>query len=553
MLIMGYPRSISSDSWGILIPPFRTGHLGFIPDSEVYASLMYDDDDDGDDRTDAIGFCELLVTPFARQGSNLVRLECAMTDRTGVVKSLIDAVSTLRANIVTLESTVNKTQHGHQHQVTMIIDLATAPRSVNKPGPRAVDFSEYARNVPLDDAPLVRVFESIAEHCAPILAWEEEGEEVRPRIRIRRVHHAPRGTPKNEKINVRRGDSPSYNIRLDLPGGWRKSICSRLKCKTVESLSYFLFSETEERALHVYFYRNDQQARLFHLGFYHHDEPGTLSSVLRLVAGADFDIITSLLRKECEKESVWEALLEYRGKSELPSIEATQEDRLRWAGKRLCEQIDSVELGSTAAQIGHPRYPMAKDEALRTLRLPLQPDRLGSVGTQHRAPRPPIVLEDSHDKYREARGCLAAVVNRRKSPQVPVVFVSYPAAARRHAVRLMDELRNDGYEPVDGMAEQGQVILPEVVEKIIAANYFIGIWHHEEREAGGVSPWLPFELGVAMAHNKKSLMVRSEKLPDHIWKRIDPGQQRPAYSDLEFRAETIPVIIEYARKNFPRR
>jgi hypothetical protein len=87
------------------------------------------------------------------------------------------------------------------------------------------------------------------------------------------------------------------------------------------------------------------------------------------------------------------------------------------------------------------------------------------------------------------------------------------------------------------------------------SDYFIGIWHHDETlptQDGkyGISPWMPFEYGIANALGKPSLVVHSDRLDEQIWKRINSGIANPEYKDLFFATDTLDRILQYCHRNF---
>ncbi len=564
MLVMDYPRNVSvldldqsengrtANSWAILVPPFHTGHLGFVPETKVDVSLMRGSRLSTEQhRHPQIDFCEVLVTPFARKVGELVRIECSMVDRPGVVEALIDAVSSLHVNIVTIESTIG--EHPLQHLVAMILDLSPSEVGHIDDDRHPIEYAEFARNVPLEDPSLVRIFESIARKCGAVLTWNQESDGARPRIRIRRVH-TRRGVEADGRVTVERKNPPNYHVRIALPVHVERRINMRLGIEDPELLSYILVSETEERVLRAYFYRNDVQTGLFHLGFYHDDEPGALIAILKLVASARFNIVTSLLRRETDQQSVWEALLDYRGSAELLPCDSSITDQLKWAGDRLMENatdLDTLELRKVQATLGPPRYPKI-DEAFLSSRIELW--NKTTQGDQNSAPKNIVIKPHPKDAWGAARRRLQDAIQRRDSPEAPTVFISFPGTAGDLFLSVKSGLERTGIHVTDGMDQKGQPILDEIVRKIQTADYFVGIWHPEDEHGGNrttISPWLPFELGVAMAEKKPRLVVRHAKLPRELWNRIDPDRNKPKYTERSFENETIPLIIEAILKQFP--
>jgi ACT domain-containing protein len=562
MFVMDYPRNVDivgdeigrgPESWVIAVPPFHTGHLGFVPDTKVDVSLMRGAAGESSHLQRQIEFCEVLITPFARKVGELVRIECSMIDRPGVVEALIDAVSSLHVNIVTIESTIG--EHPLQHLVAMIIDLSPSEIGQINDDRHPIEYMEFARNVPLEDLSLVRIFESIARRCGPVLTWNQESDGPRPRLRIRRVH-TRRGVEVDGRVTVERKSSPSYHVRIALPLQVERRINMRLGIAEPGQLSYILVSETEERVLRAYFYRNDVRTGLFHLGCYHDDAPGALIAILKLVASAGFNIVTSLLRRETDQQSVWEALLEYRGTAELLPDGSSVKAQLEWAGSRLLEHATDQhlrDLKKVQATLGPPRYPKVMGGGLLDYRIELWKEKGKKKSLQDRAEQR-TVKPLAQDLWIAARERLQEAIQRRSKPEAPSVFISFPATAMELARSLSLEFEKAGIHATDGMAQKGQPILDEIVRKIRAADYFLGIWHPDD--GGGttdptISPWLPFELGVAMAERKPRLVVRHSKLRRALWNRIDPANNKPEYSDRSFENETIPLIIEAVFKGFP--
>lgn len=556
MLVMDYPREVDiistktdtqdETSWAIEIPPFHTGHLGFLPETKVQVTLMRGADETREFHPDEVTFCELLVTPFARKVGELVRIECSMIDCPGVVQSLIAAVSSLHVNIVTIETTID--DHPPQHQIAMIVDLSPARIGEQDPiGKIPDEYRKYSRNVPLDDPALIQIFERIADKCGGVLAWKRESDGKRPRIRIRRIH-TRRGVEEDDWAPICRCPKPThYRVRIAAPHRIGKLVANRLNIKDIRNLSYFLVSETEERVLRAYFFRNNVRPKLLHIGYYHYDSPGALSAILKLLARAHFNIITSLLRKESERESVWEAVLEYRGNEELPPSGSGPEAQIKWAAQKLLNQAEPNDLENLEkfeAALGLPRYPKPSGTTRRH-RLFVRGNESRNSAMQPSHP-PPSHPPSRTDRWKDDRRRLSEALRRRQNPTARVVFVSFPMAAQEHATAVKKALRAQGLETTDGMEQKGQPILDEIVQKIRDADYFLGIWHYEQNGPQveyGVSPWLPFELGVAMAQKKPRLVVRHQKIPLHIWNRIDPDRNKPKYTDFNFESKTIPLII----------
>src|SRR5918912_3995863 len=109
MIVLDYLKKTINNS--ICVPPFHTGHLGLLPNTEVSIGLM---------NLPTTHHCELVITPYEPSISDMAHVHCIMKDRPGVVQRLVDAVSLLGINIVTQESSaINQLNH---HSVDLLID-----------------------------------------------------------------------------------------------------------------------------------------------------------------------------------------------------------------------------------------------------------------------------------------------------------------------------------------------------------------------------------------------------------------------------------------------
>jgi hypothetical protein len=113
-------------------------------------------------------------------------------------------------------------------------------------------------------------------------------------------------------------------------------------------------------------------------------------------------------------------------------------------------------------------------------------------------------------------------------------------------------LKRLNFEVEEYQDQDGREILTEVTRRINKCDYFIGIWHHEEGSHTTVSPWMPFEYGVAMALGKGCYVVCSASLPLTVRNRINPATANPTYSDARFFDETLAKIETYCRLHFTR-
>jgi hypothetical protein len=574
LLVLGYPKTTNADRPSITVPPFHTGHLGFVPGTPVRVGLV---------ATQLQGrHCEVVVTPFTQEARYLATISVVMRDEPGVVARLTAAVAELGINIEVQESSsVSQLNH---HFVSLFVDLSESPIWANEDAgpdahssPTAVQrlYRGYGSVFPVRDFRFVQLFESIVAHCADIVVWKEVSGERLPDIEIRPYSH-PRLSSFEVKPLVR-GDS-TLHVEIDVPGG----IAARLKRSlgATDQLEYLLVSDTTTRALHAFFLHPDVSAAgLFHVGFFHDDVPGAQATILALLRDADFNILTCLIRKQGDGRSVWEAVLEYRGRGNGDSADMPpSNDRhahspigqaeLDW----ICDKIVAAQRSNPSATtdcgivVAPPAYPVRPEGAdeVRPVALseqlgPAQGAAIGAVGVelaellaQRRIDMGAREIDESD--ARRSNELLDLIARRSSEDGQPRIFLSYPYAARKHGEALEERLSSQYL--VDKYQEpNGEVIVDEVIAKIEGSDYFIGIWHHDGKTQKGkrtknVSPWMLFEYGVARSAEKPAIVVHSCKLHKSVWQRIDPGVSNPEYTDFDFDPDTIDTIWEYCSRNF---
>jgi hypothetical protein len=135
------------------------------------------------------------------------------------------------------------------------------------------------------------------------------------------------------------------------------------------------------------------------------------------------------------------------------------------------------------------------------------------------------------------------------------IFLSFPSSAAGHA-QLLKTALCDRYDVRIYEAHGPEVITDAVRDMIASCDYFVGIWHHDENLPSGngkygISPWMPFEYGIASTLHKPCLVIHSERLDERIWKRINPGIGTPEYRDLLFSKDTVANLLEHFDKNLP--
>ncbi len=546
----------------ITVPPFHTGHLGFVPGTPVRIGLV-NESPDGPHR-------EVVVTPFKKDPRDLAVVTVAMRDQAGVVARLVGAVAALGLNIEVLESSSIKLLDNHS--VTLLVDLSGASGSVS-PGdltPTAARrlYQGYDSVFPVGDLACMCLFESIVAHCADIIEWRVIAGELFPDIEIR--SYPDDRTLRDFVVQPLVADEDrALHARIDLPNEITNGL--RAVVSADGQLEYLLVSDTTTRALHAFFMHPELARRVFHVGFFHDDVPGALATILALLREAQFNILTSLVRKQQKGRSVWEAVLQYQGETEVPGGDSrhahdpvTQAD-IDW----ICERIVAAhkrtrgEAVDCAIDVAPPKYPLrpkgtpaANKVSLSTL---LGPSTEGPGAVPHYEPAKLLRRQlkalgtaQDLDDSEAARRLVRLIQKRHLEHGRPGVFLSYPYSADEHGEmtwkRMDGPWRMDRYQKPDG-----EVILEQVIAKIEDCDYFIGIWHHEGSPGKGrtkrISPWMLFEYGVAHAAGKPAIVVHSDRLHKDIWQRISPGVANPEYSDVSF-GDTLDLIVDYCERHF---
>jgi ACT domain-containing protein len=567
-----------TDSFEIQIPPFHRGHLGLIPETEVHVALIAPSKDRGSRH------CEVVVSPFRLATANMALLKCTLHDSVGVVGRLVSAIAALDINIVTLESTV--LNHSDHHLVNVLLDFST---SILHEG----DSSERTRKLyanlgpcfPTQDDRFVRLFESLAGSIADVWTMREVGKELIPDLELSWIanrpwlvakdglarvdrHESNPDTRSQQSTPVRAGEQSrtgrptesakrSSRITITLPPEVGAALKQRLN--TGFPLHYLPFSDTDERTLRIFFPTPELVPRIFHVAFFHNDEPGALSALLHTIAAGNFNILASLLRKQSGNRSVWEGILEYRGKTKLPTESDTK--RVEWIINELATSNTGLnELARFGVEVGTPLYPRPTN--VESIRRPLpaaskeaKSRRMASVMERIENIKRKLRRSASYDEQRQPlpqRSATVAILERIEQHgkhAKPSIFVSYPVSAGRHYELVFDRLHRQ-FDMKEYSRPDGEIILAEVTKRIQQSDFFLGIWHHDERMPVGdgkysVSIWMPFEYGIATAAGKPCHIVHSELLDDNVWKKINPSVGTPAYRDIDFQSSTLDDIAHY--------
>jgi len=559
-MILDYLRHSTDGS--IRIPPFHTGHLGFIPPTDVSVCLMvpYGQPE---------SHCELYVSPFPANIETLCRLQCMMKDRPGVVNRLIDAVAALEINIVKKES--SGINFLNQHFVEMVLDWRTSPHKhfLETPAEVISRYDGLKYRIPIMDYRYVRLYEEIMCRCGDVLHIDNDYGIPLPVISIVPFRGGYTWV-QHKEVTIEAAESGKYNVKFQIPDGFLEQIRRFTQHSDDEKLPYIISSETNSRSLRVFFPKKEIERRIVQVGFVHLDLPGALSAITDVLAKAGFNILTGLLRKKSWNESGYEVVLEYQHEDPPPQVATTgYVEVFRWIKEKIetCDAQEIAELERFEVSIEPPLYPKppadvsplrlsARQNFLLPSKSRIRSDRENQEELLERCIQAVVNEPSPRPEMEEIRLSLLKDVKARLRARKPILFLSYPNRAKDHAELLRSNLEDrfpNHFEITDYQTSDFEIVVESVKDRIRRCDYFIGIWHHEEllgHNEATISPWMPFEYGIALQAEKKAVIIHSDKLPDAIWKRIEPGISQPAYNDLNFSRDMVPKVLEYCAKHW---
>lgn len=538
-MVLDYLRRTASPGQ-LVVPPFHTGHLAFIPETDVQLVLLRD-------RPAPEHGAEICITPFDVEPHTLFTIKGVMIDKPGVVERLIKAVASLKINIVTLES--SSIDDLSRHEVFMLLDWSTTDTQDRQPIPADVRnrFTDLHSVLQTNDRRYLTLLERIISLCGDILDWLPTDPSV-PNIQMHPLDER-RDVVRRGHAVVKRDPERRFHVLITIPDDILRRIEDATAWLPPEPLPYLIMSDTDSRTLRVFFPKKGKDQSLMHVAFAHIDRPGALSAITEVVAASNFSIINSLVRHEHFRQSVWETLLEYRGPEAVP---AEPEHAMSWFANKL--RFDDNTRGLMKyfdVSLAIPRYPRLRTEIPT---IPLYNATDNSVTTLETSIDGTQALEemksiiDSHEVYRPRRWLFESLAGIRRTK--PSIFLSYPKSAVLHADVLKGYLRKEGYDTVEYQSADLNVLRAEVKHRITHADFFLGIWHPEPDRPGEVSPWLPFEFGIASTLNKPAAIIASTRVHQHVWMRIEKNVAIPQYEDVTFERETVPLLLAYCKRNW---
>jgi hypothetical protein len=572
MLVLDFLRKTTKGE--IDIPDFHAGHLGLLKGTEVWLSLL-----ETSSRRNEFGnaHCELIARPYASATESLFRLECTMIDQRGALNKLLKAISALNINVVKQDSAVIDQEH--HYSVEMVLDWRTSitPRSSATPSSVAALYSDMSHRIPIHDRRYVRLYEHLLIQCGELLRFDDALGMWLPCIVM--VPFVPVQTGSNA-----RPVAVKFNKRrrfLKIPESQIEQIRSSTGYGKNDELQYVLSSDPNHRMLRVFFPKKEVAGKLLHVGFRHLDAPGASLEITGGLEMAGFNILTSLVRHKAKSENSFECLLEYEG-GVLPSNGSKQENgdvysKLEWCRRILAEKVDVRTLNQWRnynVEVGPPEYPRSQSSEKRVGFKAIN-SRKDIAGADSLIRSVPLIeseksFADQVAKLIErmktaevpspeaqwSRVRLMQKLHERLSQNQPRIFLSYPESARQHAnlirkaleagpTEKLDEQRSPLFVVEDYMSADFMQVVDSVRRRILRCDFFIGIWQHEDG-ATRVSPWLPFEYGIAVAGGKQCLIAYSQQLPADVWNRIDGGVSKLPFNDLEF-SKVVDQIKDHCR------
>jgi ACT domain-containing protein len=581
MPVLDYLRYLKNDDDGshmILVPPFHTGHLGFVPGSDlsVYESPAFPPS----------GSFELSFLPFHKPIGTMFQMDCLLYDQPGALNRAIEAVASLGLNIVRADScTVN---NGRHHYVEFILDwdAPEQPRRANflKEFTRVSHtddrrYEAFTGRWPVHDERYLLLLDRLLSRCDDLLVFDRSYADVQPSVHVRAMSHRSWRNPTSVIVGRPSEPSYAYDVQLSLPA----DLVGRIRDSTGfvnadELVPFVLSSDPHTNTLRALFPSRDSAERLIHVAFDQLDQPGALVAVSRVLQDAGFNAITSLLRKTSRMRATWEVVLEqphlqdvsepaiptYGIRCEPPTRderETLYEASLRSLHDLLVANSDQGALDACASydtSIVPPRYPRHPGLEGKAIALPLHYD------PAHRKAQPARQLvEEVPERYEppnvvDARRTYRSIVTDSRHHDRPRLFLSYPRSAFDMVQQLLDNetLRRE-FELEDFQrAVEPREILNAAMSAIARSDCFVGIWHHEEWEQiptghpCPVSPWMPFEYGVAKAYGCLADVWASDRLHDDVLQRLEKGKLTVTYKEATFATQTIPLIVQHCVNDY---
>ncbi|WP_372784105.1 hypothetical protein [Phenylobacterium sp.] len=594
----------------IRVPDFHKGHLGFLPEIAVRIASpsLSNEDDESIDRT-----CEMMVTPYIIT-KDIFRLKCLFVEKRGVVERLVNLMSYLRVNIISLESASLFTER--LHTVHLVLDLRRSKLNRGNIGPSdEMKYVDILSSMQTMDRRGLELFLYIVRQCHDILSWDaKDGRDI-PNIQISDFAEHDNTNDNEAALTIVKrtnfgGEGPKHTY-LKIDPERAVSIATKIGVSEAEEFDYLLLSDTESRNLRVKFLSKTKRQKLFHIGFYHKNEIGALNIITKIVARSNFNVITSLIRRVQDYHNVWEVILEYQGSD--ARIQSLPKDPRRAIQLMLNPALKQLREAASAYGIAlfiptHIPVHASQTEDGPVRRgwkhsIPLDPD---AVAQTPRLQFPRLIrVNGATSSGREWIVDYASAAIEKG----PAVFISCPTVAAEYRDALCRRLEAKGWTPtIYSGASKSELTYAEARRLIVAADYFVGIWHPEPESAAAdkarrgakakgrsaavaeraatassvsgaearsgadaqatpaagadhetrrqlplsrLSPWMHFELGEALALHKPFKIIAHKDLNwPEVVRRIAADRTTPGYSDEASFDERITELLVFMENNW---
>jgi predicted amino acid-binding ACT domain protein len=566
MLVLDFVRQTAADQPSILLPRIHSGPLGFVPGTRVHVAIPTATPIFSSRSPEAR--TEVIVTPFHTTTANTALVSVVLHDAIGVVRSLVQALSHLNINIEVQES--SSIDHLDLHRVGMIVDLGGELEEEETPQRVQEMYRPYAANVPIHSRRYLQLFDMIVARCGDALWWHKYEGRLIPALYVRPL---TRRDELNPSSVVLESSADRRYTEIKIPDDIADHIRGQLDVGPDASrmLSYLFVADTNDRTLRTFFVPNGE--RLVHVGFYHRDRAGTLARILEVLAAAEFNIFTSLLRKHSKTTSVWEVVLEYRGSGAPPSKPTDRkrlpawyrETLLPWLNAKLRASPEISQIDGCHVEIGPPRYPLRYGGEDNANRMALSRRRKRTEDS----PRPTnseIIsmveqrqsdiegVNRSRPEVRSAKSLLMAVETHRERIRQRTLFLSYPSSGSSlvddYLRSVLEPPRKPFYHLTQFQESRPPDIQTQIIQLIRDADYFLAVWHPDDDETRHriiptrLSPWMFFEYGIARALNKPLVVACHEDLHAVDPRRLVGNHGLIMYTDANFASEKVPLIAK---------
>lgn len=546
MFVIDYlRRALRRDK--ITVVPFHSGHLGMIPDFTLTSTLL--------EPHSPTGNREICVTPYEHPLERLFRLKCILKEKSGVVNKLLRAIAAMRINILALESATLESKNGHG--VYLLLDWGTSARHAPVPVPpniASMFFPHLAGIVPSTDLRYVILLRQIIGQCGDVLLWTETtaGNAV-PRLTINGFEE-DRQAATSAQIEVRRVGRRKRRkleragVTFSLPN--RIAAATRLATNREpdDPLDYLLLSDIESKTLRILIPRKGRENRMIHVALSHKNKPGALCGITRLIADSELSILSAIVRRRSPDRNALEATIEHNTEDILALY---KQDPAQWAETFLARSDSGMRslLRYYEVYLEPPLFP--RRDLFDPLPLFDPSDPVGedfNVITADEAEGDIRTMKErfQRNEFVNRRWLASLLFDDSWGPKgKPTVFLSFPSSGATQAAMVERYLENAFHVRKLQRADV-LYITPGAIERIRSCEFFVGVWHHEEESKSHLSPWMPFEYGVAKGTDKRCSILIFRSL-ERYGDRIDRDAAKILYDDLVVNPDPLEVLRVHCR------